>query len=148
MQKIFLYSSNYSPALQRMHRYLSGLSLKLQIILLPPGSPFSSPASLELRSNDLLILVAENDQEVEVLLRNRIDYEEFRIILILAQQAAVTSNRYMLLSPRLVAYLDHDLPRVAEYLSNICRIQTVTRQVPHLLRTSFNSKGNLTKRPH
>ncbi|MGD9947185.1 MAG: hypothetical protein AB7U29_01750 [Desulfobulbus sp.] len=120
MQNIFLYANKDSSSLHRVEEYLRQIPLAVRFVILPPGTEFTSPASLNMRSNDLLVLFAEDDSDIEQLITLRGEYESFRIILILERHNTLTSNRYINLSPRLVAYLESDLIGVSEYLTNIC----------------------------
>ncbi|MGE4559933.1 MAG: hypothetical protein AB7E77_07020, partial [Desulfobulbus sp.] len=80
---------------------------------------FTSPASLEMRSNDLMILFALDDSDIEQFIRLRKEYENFRIILLLNHYNTLTSSQYALLSPRFVAYGGSNYSGVNEYLTNI-----------------------------
>ena len=121
MPNIFLYANKDSLSLHRVEENIRQIPLSVRFDVLPPGSRFTSPTSLEMRSNDLLVLFAQDDTDIEAFISLREEYENFRIVLILEQQSTITSNRYIMLSPRLVAYCESDLNGVSEYLTNICR---------------------------
>lgn len=121
MQNIFLYATRGSDSLSLVEEVLKKIPFTVNVVVLPPGSGFTSPASLEMRSNDLLILFAVDDSDIEQFISLRDEYESFRLILIMNRHNDITTNRYSLLSPRFVAYCESNLNEVIEYLSNIFR---------------------------
>ncbi|MDD2465430.1 MAG: hypothetical protein PHI97_15645 [Desulfobulbus sp.] len=125
MRNIFLYANRDSTSLHRVEEYLRKIPFAVRLVVLPPGSGFTSPASLAMRSNDLLVLFAEENLDLEQLISMRQEYESFRIILILPRYNDIPINRYILLSPRFVAYLESNLNEVNEYLTNILRKEDV-----------------------
>ena len=74
------------------------------IILLPSGSGFESLVSLSLRSDDILILYAANDDAFESLFAMQNDLKDFRILLLLSPECSRQCwDRAYQLSPIFVA---------------------------------------------
>ena len=121
MSNIFLYGTHGSGALIRLEHALGEISRELSLTRLPPGPLFSSAASLKMRSNDILLLFAQNEADIEWFIQQRHNFDGFRLILILQQRSSITTNRFILLSPRLVADEETSLYTVTDYLLNICR---------------------------
>lgn len=119
MNNVFLYAAKNSKAYQLVERYLTGLSFNGQLIILPPGSQFTSPLCLQLRSNDLIILFAEEEEDIVHLLDLRDEFECFRIILIMNSAHQLENSKFALLSPRLISYFDTNVDKVSTYLKNI-----------------------------
>jgi hypothetical protein len=126
MKKIFLYAPRDSATLHQLEGYVRTIAEMRQLISLPPGSGFTSPRCLELRSNDIVILYARDDSDIDALLELRNEYESYRIILILDSEQEISSNRYAPLCPRFVASMDRSMEDVSEYLTNILR-----KALPH-----------------
>jgi hypothetical protein len=119
MKKIFLYAAKDSDEFQSVEHFLSQLRLGGTLITLPPGSQFTSPLCLELRSNDILILFAQNEEDINDLLVQRDEYESFRILLIMKNKQQISESKYLLLTPRLVFYLDSNMDDLPGYLKNL-----------------------------
>lgn len=119
MHNLFLYAARDSSAYRRVEEYLSQISFNGCLMVLPPGTKFSSPVSLELRSNDCIILFAETDKDIVELVSLNDEYESFRIILILTSEGRISTSKMQILSPRLIAYLDDNIEDVGTYIRNI-----------------------------
>ncbi len=124
MHNIFLYAVRESEGFRQVEESLTRCPLDIHVRTLPPGSAFTSPLSLELRSNAVLLLFALDDADIEEFLRLRHEYASFRIILIFNNEQHITNNRSSLLSPRFVAYREDGLEDVIEYVANIFRKET------------------------
>jgi hypothetical protein len=121
MKNIFLYAPRESESFRRVEDYMRQLPLNSTVITLPPGSRFDSPLCLHLRSNDVIILFALDDADINELLDLREEYENFRILLIMDNEINITNNKYSHLSPRFVAYLDSNIDDATEFIANIYR---------------------------
>lgn len=119
MNNVFLYANRDSKTYREVEEYLAKVSFNGKLIVLPPGSQFSSPLCLQLRSNDVIILFAENEEDIHALLALHDEYESFRIIVIVQNEKQATDNRLSIFSPRLIAYLDNGIDNISKYLINI-----------------------------
>ncbi len=81
---IFFYSASVSIHAGEYFEALQACIAVQDIILLPNGSGLTSPSCLTLRSGDILILYAENDNAVESLLAMEEDLKDFRILLLIS----------------------------------------------------------------
>jgi hypothetical protein len=116
MRNLFLYAPHDSATFRRVDIVLRNLSLFARLIILPPGSQFTSSACLDLRSNDVIILVAENEADIDHLLELADEYQSFRIVLVMPTDDQLPSSKYQLLTPRLLTSLDGNLESLFQYL--------------------------------
>ena len=121
MDNVFLYAARDSNSYRQVEEYLSKMSFNGKLRVLPPGSQFSTPLSLHLRSNDIIVHFAKNNEEMGELLHLHDEYECFRIILVLKSEDQVKDNKFMLLSPRFISYLDSNICDVSEYITNLLK---------------------------
>lgn len=121
MNNVFLYAVRDSSAYRRVEEYLTRIPFNGRLIILPPGTKFSSPICLELRSNDCIILFAETEEDIIELISLNDDYESFRIVLIPKSENLTATNKLNILSPRLITYLDDNIEDVGTYIKNICK---------------------------
>lgn len=59
-----------------------------------------------LRSGDLIILYAGQEEDLETLIESRELFDPFRVILILGEETLARKSRYHLLKPRYLTWLD------------------------------------------
>lgn len=116
MRNLFVYAPHDSATFRRVDMLLRNLSLFARLITLPPGSQFTSPACLDLRSNDVIALVAENEADIDHLSELSDEYQSFRIVLIMPTDDQLPSSKYRLLTPRLLVSLDGNLDDLVQYL--------------------------------
>lgn len=121
MKKLFLYAARDSAAFRHLESFLHRLSFGFRLVTLPPGTRFTSPLSLELRSSDPLVLYAGNDEDLDDLLRLRDEYDSFRILLVMRSCDQANDTRHRLLTPRMVFFLDTNLRSLPHYLRNLFR---------------------------
>lgn len=119
MRSLFVYAPHDSAAFRQVEKLLHNQSLFARLVTLPPGSQFTSPACLDLRSNDVIVLVAENEADIDHLLELSDEYQSFRIILLIPTDDQIPSSKYQSLTPRLLAYLDGNLDELVQYLKKV-----------------------------
>ena len=117
MHNLFVYAPRDSVTFRRVDMLLRNVSLLARLVILPPGSQFTAPACLDLRSNDIIILVTENDDDIDHLLELSDEYHNFRIILVMPNSDVLSSGKHQLLTPRLLIYLDSNLEGIFQYLN-------------------------------
>src|SRR5665647_1699672 len=118
MHNIFLYAARDSQSYRQVEKYLANVSYNGEFIILPPGSRFSSPLCLHLRSNDIFILFAENDEDLAELCSSHGEYEDFRIILIVKDENQIQESKLKNISPRFIASLDGNIDDCLLYTSD------------------------------
>jgi len=118
---VFLYAARDSEVYRQVEHALHRICSQSRLIALPPGSQFTSPLCLELRSNDIIILFARDEAEINDLLALRDEYESFRIVLIVENQQRIPGTKYALLTPRFVYSLDDNLDELKDYLQNVLK---------------------------
>lgn len=117
MRNVFVYAPHASATYRQVEVLLRNLPLFARVIFLPPGSEFTSPACLDLRSNDVVVLVADNEADLDHLLALNDEYQSFRIVLIMPTSDLAYSNKHQLLTPRLLIHLDSNLDDLVQYLN-------------------------------
>ena len=117
MRNLFVYAPHESSTFRRVEMLLRNASLFARIVLLPPGSQFTAPACLDLRSNDVIVLAAENDTDIDHLLELSDEFQSFRIVLVIPSSDALTGNKYKSLTPRLITCLDVNLDDLFQFLN-------------------------------
>jgi hypothetical protein len=88
--------------------FLKNLESLKEITVLPGGSHFNTPQSMNLRSGDLVILYAGNGRELEELVSIKDVFETFRIILIVGQERSINQEKCHLLNPRYITSVAQD----------------------------------------
>ncbi len=119
MKNFFLYAARDSQIFRWIEHFLSKIHPDATLITLPPGSQFTSSLCLQLRSNDILILFAQDEADINDLLDLRDEYESFRILLIMKNQQQISDSKYPLLTPRFVFYLDSNMDDLPGYIKNL-----------------------------
>lgn len=119
MNNFFLYAARDSETFHRVEHFLGSMQLEDRLITLPPGSQFTSPLCLQMRSNDILILFAHDEEDIAHLLLQRDEYESFRILLIRKQTPHTGDSKQSLLTPRFVFSLDSNMDDLYGYLKNL-----------------------------
>ena len=117
MRNLFVYAPHESSTFRRVEMLLRNASLFARIVLLPPGSQFTAPACLDLRSNDVIVLAAENDTDIDHLLELSDEFQSFRIVLVIPNSDALPGNKYQSLTPRLITCLDVNLDDLFQFLN-------------------------------
>lgn len=117
MRNLFVYAPHESSTFRRVEMLLRNASLFARIVLLPLGSEFTAPACLDLRSNDVIVLAAENDTDIDHLLELSDEFQSFRIVLVIPSSDALTGNKYQSLTPRLMTCLDVNLDDLFQFLN-------------------------------
>lgn len=109
--KTFFYSArnakcgngcSFSTCSQRCLVLLKKLEALKEITVLPGGSHFNTPKSMNLRSGDLVILYAGDGQELEDLISIKDVFESFRVVLIVGQDKDIDDKKCHLLNPRYI----------------------------------------------
>ena len=116
MRNLFVYAPHDSATFRRVDMLLREVSYFARLVILPPGSQFTAPACLDMRSNDIIILVTENDDDIDHLLELSDEYHNFRIILVMPNSDVLSSGKHQLLTPRLLIYIDSNLEGIFQYL--------------------------------
>ena len=107
---IFFYTPCRSDEDQYYLKQLQSLPVFETMTTLPAGSLFLSPLTLKLRSGDLLLLFASNTEELNELITLKNEFNDFRIILILAD-SMIISKGYLLL-PRFIVLHDEKISKL------------------------------------
>lgn len=117
MRNLFVYAPHDSATFRQVNMLLRNVNLFSRLVILPPGTQFTATACLDLRSNDIIILVIENDTDIDHLLELSDEYQNFRIILVMPNSDMLSGNKHQLLTPRLLIYLDSNLGGLSQYLN-------------------------------
>lgn len=97
---------NYLMCHQRCLFSLQKLQALRDITVLPGGSYFATPQSMDMRCGDLMILYAANTKELTDLISNKEIFEAFRIILIVGDDDCLNDGKYHVLNPRYITSME------------------------------------------
>jgi hypothetical protein len=97
---IFFYTTCKSDEACHYLKQLQNIPILKTMTILPAGSLFFSPLALKLRSGDLLMLFATNSQELDELITLKNEFNDFKIILILADHETISKGYF--LQPRFI----------------------------------------------
>ena len=75
---------------------------------------------MELRSGDILILYAEDQEDIDNLVALENFLDNFRIILIAGTESLLAFNRYHNLAPRYTTVIDRGLEQVGAVVGRLC----------------------------
>ncbi len=87
--------------------------------ILPKGSGFNTPSSMEMRSRDIMILYAGDHEGLERLVAQKDFFETFRIILIVGKEALVRCGGHYNLNPRYTSILGKDMDKLSAVLDRM-----------------------------
>jgi hypothetical protein len=91
---------HYETCSKRCLSQLVNLPFFQNMKVLPGGSRLNTPTSMELRSGDIIILYAENREDIDKLLSIKDFFDTFRVVLILGKENLVQYSKYYNLNPR------------------------------------------------
>ncbi|WP_319548395.1 hypothetical protein [Desulfogranum marinum] len=86
----------------------------------PTDSLFTPSLTSPLKSGDLLILHTESREALEKLVEKRKVVEQFRLILIIGEQAYHNSRSYHLLAPRFIMTSQQDVSVLKDVVQKMC----------------------------
>ena len=114
---IFFYTAGESMIAVNYLEQLKSLPNLEAMIVLPKRKLFSLPVALQLRTGDLIILFVANRLELDELLTLKNELNDFRIILIVADN--VNSRKAYMLNPSFVAFHYEPLIKIEAVIQNI-----------------------------
>lgn len=110
---------DYHTCQRRCLSILDTLTTIDDLKVLPSGSRFNTPSSMELRSGDIIILYAEDKKDLDTLLAQRDFFETFRIILIVGSDHLVQYGSHHTLKPRYTTTLRRDMNQLSAVLDRM-----------------------------
>lgn len=111
---------NYSTCSRKCLFLLDQIPTLQDLYILPGGSKLQTPNAMELRSGDILILYAENQEDIDSLVALENFLGNFRIILIAGTDSLLETNRHHSLTPRYTTVVDQGLERVGAVIDRLC----------------------------
>lgn len=119
MKRYFLYTPRDSEAFRRFEEYLRSQPIPGQLVTLPPGTGLTSSQSLEMRSNDPLVLFAATAAEMDELLKLSEDCGSFKLALVVNDGRLVGPEVHRRLTPRLICAIATNIDDLPPYLAKI-----------------------------
>jgi len=116
---IFFYAPQKTIEAKAAFDWLLDLAPPLGIKQLPSALPFRSPDALEMRSGDLIVLFACNREELEALLQLRLEFTNFRIVLILHKHDQELFKKGLLLNPKYFTSAEQNYRHIDETIRKI-----------------------------
>lgn len=111
---------NYKTCSRRCLSLLNAIPALQDLFILPGGSKLQTPNSMELRSGDVLILYAEDQEDIDSLVALENFFGNFRIILIAGTDSLLAFNRHHRLTPRYTTVVDQGLEKVGAVIGRLC----------------------------
>jgi len=111
---------NHKTCSRRCLFLLNQIPSLQDLYILPGGSKLQTPNSMELRSGDILILYAEDQEDIDNLVALENFLDNFRIILIAGTESLLAFNRYHNLAPRYTTVIDRGLEQVGAVVGRLC----------------------------
>lgn len=118
MDNIFLYTAEDSPSFHQAAEQIQCLDLTSPVFILPPGSQFTSPLSLNMRGNDILVLFLKTREDLHHLHLLDDELDSFRVVLLIGDEHLFAKDDLLPFSPRFIAYLHQNMNELATFLSN------------------------------
>lgn len=118
MDNIFIYTAEDSPTFHQAVEQIQCLDLTSPIYILPPGSQFTSPLSLNMRGNDILVLFLKTRDDLSHLHQLDDELDSFRVVLLIGDELPFARDDLLPFSPRFIAYLHQNMNELATFLSN------------------------------
>ncbi len=112
----------YKTCSKRCLSLLSRQSFAQDIKVLPAGSCLKTPNSMELRSGDILLLYAANQEEIDQLVAIGDNFDTFRVVLIIGAEDLTNIQGYYSLKPRYTARLHTNMDRLGNVIARMLAV--------------------------
>ncbi len=116
---LFFYAGTASIAAEKFVEQLRDRDTLSSITVLPGGSCLKSHDSLMLRNGDVILLFASTNKEFEELLTLYDKFEDFRVILIIHENNALTDKWSYRFKPRFTTFMDSDMANMEKVVAKI-----------------------------
>ncbi len=110
---------NFATCSYRCLSLLDRLPALQGLKILPGGSMFRTPTSMELRSGDIIILFAKNILDIESLICLKDFLERFRIILIVGEENILNYGKHHCLNPRYTTCIGKNMNELSIIIDRI-----------------------------
>lgn len=110
---------NFVTCSKRCLALLDRLPALQHLKILPGGSMFRTPTSMELRSGDIIILFAKSTLEIESLICLKDFLERFRIILIVGDENILQYGKHHCLNPRYTTCIGKNMNELSIIIDRI-----------------------------
>ena len=119
MKRYYFYTPRDSEAFRRLEEYLRSQAILAQMVTLPPGTGLTSTKSLEMRSNDPLVLFAATAVEMDELLKLGEECGSYKLALVVDDGRLVSPEVHRRLTPRLICVITANIDDLPQYLAKI-----------------------------
>lgn len=119
MRRYYLYTPKDSEAFRRFEEDLRSQVMFAQMVTLPPGTGLTSSQSLEMRSNDPLVLFAATAAEMNELLKLGEECGSYKLALVVDDDRLVSPEVHRRLTPRLICVIAANIDDLPQYLAKI-----------------------------
>lgn len=99
--------------------------------VLPAGSGLKTPNSMELRSGDILLLYAANQEEIDQLVAIGDHFDTFRVILIIGDEELADNKGHYSLKPRYTVRLQKNMERLGDVIARMLAAPTKNAELLH-----------------
>jgi len=116
---IYFYAAGNPGYAGKLLEIIDGILDTWRIIPLPDHFPASVFLDYDMHSGDVLILIPNQREQLDHLLKMKELLQDFRLILILPDSAEETVTRGHLLMPRFLTFTDNDMDEVLHVLGRM-----------------------------
>jgi len=117
---------SYETCNRRCLALLDQVPVLTDMFIIPGGSKLQTTTSMELRSGDILILYAGNEDDLADLLKLRGYIDNFRVILIVGREDLMQAQKHHSLMPRYTTTMSRDMEKLAAVIKRMSAQQQHT----------------------
>ena len=112
-------SCSYQTCSRRCLSLLEDVRNSSDMVILPGGSRLQTPTSMELRSGDILILYAGDNDDLDALVSIKDIFDTFKIILIVGEDSLIQNGQHYRLTPHYTATLGKDTDKLGAVIDRM-----------------------------
>lgn len=109
----------YQTCSRRCLSLLEEVRNSSDMVVLPGGSRLQTPTSMELRSGDVLVLYAGDDEDLESLVSMKDIFDTFRVILIVGNDSLMECGQHYRLTPHYTAALGQNMDKLSAIIDRM-----------------------------
>lgn len=110
---------SYETCNRKCLALLNKVPVLSHMFIIPAGSKLQTPTSMELRSGDILILYAGDEDDLADLLKLRGYIDNFRIILIVGKEDLMQAQKHHSLMPRYTTTMTQNIEKLGAVINRM-----------------------------
>ena len=109
----------YQTCSRRCLSLLEDVRNSNDMVILPGGSRLQTPTSMELRSGDILILYAGDNDDLDALVSIKDIFDTFRVILIVGEDSLIQYGQHYRLTPHYTTALGKNMDKLGAIIDRM-----------------------------